>query len=129
MKTYKNLSSEIKALNAETNAITAKINQEETEKEFNINELIKKSEKISTEYHKIHASNLPIFKKYNAINSTWLYKMHILQGRLTLHKLEISHDSVELCSLSPELLFNNGIENSTEKEWHEGVCKLLKIID
>ena len=62
MKTYKNLSSEIKALNAETNAITAKINQEETEKEFNINELIKKSEKISTEYHKIHASNLPIFK-------------------------------------------------------------------
>ena len=122
MKTYKNLSSEIKALNDETNEITAKIDKEETAKEFKI-------KKIRTEYHNVHASDLPIYKKYNATFGTWLYKLHISQGKLTLHKMEISRDSVQVCSLSPELLFIDGNEKSTEKEWHDGICKLLKIID
>ena len=121
-KTYKNLSSEIKALNMETDAITAKIDKEETENEFKI-------KKIRTEYHKVHASNLPMFKKYNALNSTWFYKLHISQGRLTLHKMAISSSSVEIYSLSTESIFDYGLEKSTEKEWHDGICKLLKIID
>ena len=121
-KTYKNLSSEIKALNMETDAITAKIDKEETEKEFKI-------KKIRTEYHKVHASNLPMFKKYNALNSTWFYKLHISHGRLTLHKMAISSNSVEIYLLSTESIFDDGLEKSTEKEWHDGICKLLKIID
>tara|TARA_R110002020_G_scaffold360306_1_gene572957 strand:+ start:103 stop:471 length:369 start_codon:yes stop_codon:yes gene_type:complete len=122
MKTYKNLSSEIKALNAQTDAITAKIDKEEISKEFKI-------KKMSTAYHKINASNLPLFKKRNALNSTWLYKLHISEGRLTMHKMAISANSVEVYSLSTESIFEEGLEKSTEKEWHNGICKLLKIID
>ncbi len=122
MKTYKNLSSEIKSLNAETDAITAKIDKEETSKEFKI-------KKMRAEYHKVHASNLPMFKKYNALHSTWLYKLHISEGRLTLHKMSISSNSVEVYTLSTDTIFDDGLEKSTEKEWHDGICKLLKIID
>ena len=122
MKTYKNLSSEIKALNGETNAITAKIDKEETIKEFKV-------KKMTTEYHKIHSTDLPLYKKHNASYSTWVYKLHIYNGRLSLHKIAISNESVEVYSLSTESFFEDGLEKSSENEWHDGICKLLKIID
>ena len=122
-KDYKNLASEIRALNAETDLITARIDKEETEKEY-------KLKKVRTEYKKIHSSNLPLYKKYEAIGSTWHYKLHISSVRLTLHKMSISSNgSVEVYSLMPDSIFDDGLIDSTEKEWHNGVCKLLKIVD
>jgi hypothetical protein len=121
-KDYKRLSSEIQALNAETNRITDIIDQEQTEKEFEL-------KRIKTEYTKLKASSLPLFKKYNAIEGVWLYKLHISEGRLVLHKMVVSNGKVQLFSLVPSSMFDEDIIEATEKEWHDGVCKLLKIID
>ena len=122
-KDYKRLSSEIQALNAETNRITDIIDQEQTEKEFEL-------KRIKTEYTKLKASSLPLFKKYNAMEGVWLYKLHISEGRLVLHKMVINDNgSGELYTMSPSLMFEENNIEATEKEWHDGVCKLLKIID
>ena len=121
-KDYKRLSSEIQALNAETNRITDIIDQEQTEKEFEL-------KRIKTEYTKLKASSLPLYKKYNAMEGVWLYKLHISEGRLTLHKMVVNDKTAEIHSLSPSLMFEENNIEATEKEWHDGVCKLLKIID
>ena len=121
-KDYKRLSSEIQALNAETNRITNIIDQEQTEKEFEL-------KRIKTEYTKLKASSLPLYKKYNAMEGVWLYKLHISEGRLVLHKMVISDGTVQLFSLVPSSMFDADIIEATEKEWHDEVCKLLKIID
>ena len=60
----------------------------------------------------------------------WLYKLHISEGRLVLHKMVVNDNgSAELYIMSPSLMFEENNIEATEKEWHDGVCKLLKIID
>ena len=121
-KDYKRLSSEIQALNAETNRITDIIDQEQTEKEFEL-------KRIKTEYTKLKASSLPLYKKYEAYDGDWLYKLHVSEGRLVLHKMVICDGKAHLFSLVPSSMFDADIIEATEKEWHDEVCKLLKIID
>ena len=75
------------------------------------------------------ASSLPLYKKYNAMEGVWLYKLHISEGRLVLHKMVVNDKTVEIHTLSPSLMFEENNIEATEKEWHDGVCKLLKIID
>jgi hypothetical protein len=124
-KTYKNLTNEIKYLEMETNKISDAIDIEESQKEKETFDIKKRTIK----YHTIKRSDLPMFRKYEAYQSNWLYKLDIVNGKLTCLKMEVNETGeVNVVKLYPEMILDYELE-STQEEWHDGVCKLLKYID
>ena len=116
-KTHNRLSDQVKYLEMESNRISDEINTE-----FDIEETTKK-------YHKIKRSDLPMFRKYNAYDSTWIYKLDVMNGKLECLKMSVSDcGQVELHKMLPEMILDYDTLASQE-EWHNGVCKLLKYID
>tara|TARA_R110002051_G_scaffold202260_1_gene268935 strand:- start:668 stop:1027 length:360 start_codon:yes stop_codon:yes gene_type:complete len=116
-KTHTRLSDKVKYLEMESNRISDELNIE-----FEILETTKK-------YHKIKRSDLPMFRKHNAYDSTWIYKLDVMNGKLECLKMVVSDcGQVELHKLLPEMILDNDTL-SNQEEWHNGVCKLLKYID
>jgi len=109
----------------EDNAITDKIDREETQKE---NETIL-IERKSVEYHKLKVSDLPLYKKYEGMSHTVYYKLEVIDGKQKCIKIVIDEKlgcRVDDCKV--DSLFDIENTDSNEMDWILATAKVLNYI-
>ena len=141
MRTYKNLEEQIKVLTAETDAITAKIDAEETEKEtqkkFNkwfkdIAEPIEKKKKEIDQklfaLDGIMYEDLPVYKKMESMTATHIVKIRNKQGRIEVDKLTIdNYGRVDFYPIKIKYI-SEDYTDCESSVWNEGLEDLFKYL-
>jgi hypothetical protein len=92
-------------------------------KKFTITKTVKEKVNIS-------GRDLPIYKVYHGYNSTWFFRLKVIEGYLVAHKLEINASGGhQYFTTIPEVILNSEHEISNETEWYGAVAILLKELD
>lgn len=147
-RTHAEIKAEIKELQEIDNKTSDRVNHElnvmdQKEKEYKIE--IQETQK---KYHKIKASDLPVYRKQewiiNNIDGTtkllsrWLYKLSVENGKLLCQRIEIKPDKpIEMHIENPEHIVKEIIYKETKgklidsdiHEWTQGVADLLTQLD
>jgi hypothetical protein len=93
------------------------------EKQYEIEQTIKKIKKI-------HGNDLPIYRRYDGYKTKWMYRLKVIEGYLTAHKIIINDNGKhEFQNSLPDLMFDDIYKPSTKEEWDEATCELLTIIN
>ena len=94
-----------------------------TGKEYTFSKMIKKETKIN-------GSDLPMYKVYNGHQSTWYFRLKVIQGYLVAHKLEINaKGGHQYITTIPEVILDSDYEVTDEVEWYAAVALLLNELD
>jgi hypothetical protein len=140
-RTLPEIKAEIKELQEIDNKTSDRVQHElnvmdEKEKEHTI-----KTEKVQTEYHKLKATDLPIYKKQEwkykrwedgieNIITKWLYKLSVENGKLICQRIVIGDNRpCELQIDGPESILDSELIPSTKEEWQTATSKILTQLD
>tara|TARA_Y100000004_G_C8799984_1_gene362939 strand:+ start:251 stop:544 length:294 start_codon:yes stop_codon:yes gene_type:complete len=78
----------------------------------------------------ISAKDLPLYKIFNGYNTTWYFRLKVIQGYLVAHKLEINaNGGHQYLTTIPEIIIDGEYDVCTEQEWYQAVALLLKELD
>ena len=138
----KNLEEQIKVLTAETDAITAKIDAEETEKELDtkienwvkgiVEPIEKKKQEIDKELFILDGimhQDLPVYKKWETMNTIYLVKIRNKQGRIEVDRLKLdNYGRVDFDTENLQTVTDADYETCDISEWNEGLDKLFKYL-
>ena len=69
-------------------------------------------------YKKLHASDLPIYRKWICGNSLYLYRGRIVNGRLICDKIHIQEDGIEYLTTFLGTRMSKHLEESNEEEFN-----------
>ena len=127
---------EIKALQDVDNAITDIIDAAETAKEDEIKKSIAEATKVyevETEevvktMRQFHGSDLPLYFQWLGGSKTWLYKVHVKDGKLRADKIVYSIDDkeIEFTSVQPTSAFKKDHIEIEACVWNEALELIYK---
>tara|TARA_B100000963_G_C22456854_1_gene593782 strand:- start:24 stop:314 length:291 start_codon:yes stop_codon:yes gene_type:complete len=90
---------------------------------YTINKTVKQKVNIS-------ANDLPIYKIYFGYNTTWYFRLKVIEGYLVAHKLEINtKGGHQYLTTIPEIIIDGDYDKCTEEDWFRAVELLLKELD
>jgi len=104
-----------------TNETTDRIDQEETKKE----EEIVIIEKQSVAYHKLKASDLPMFRIYKGFQYEWYFKLEVIDGKQVCIKIMIDENEIIMRPAKASEILDEENQPCTREDWMLATAKVL----
>ncbi len=120
-KRFVELKNEMHLIRQKDMQLSAKVDA----KAFNQKEL----EYEQKSYKKLHASDLPIYRKWICGNNLYFYRGRIVNGRLICDKIHIQEDSIEYLTTYLSTIMNEDNEESNKEEFNNAICKLITYLE
>jgi hypothetical protein len=80
-------------------------------------------------YKKLHASDLPIYRKWINGNNLYFYRGRIVDGKLICDKIHIEKDSIEYLTTFLSTIMSEDNEESNQEEFNNAICKLITYLE
>ena len=79
-------------------------------------------------YKELHASDLPIFRKWICGDTSNYYRGRIIDGRLICDKIHIGNNEISYGTLTLNSVMNDN-KLSNETEFNNAICKLITYLE
>ena len=80
-------------------------------------------------YKKLHASDLPIYRKWTVGDSTYYYRGRIVEGRLVCDKIYEGEHKIEYSTTHLSSIMDQDNKESNEEEFNNAICKLITYLE
>ena len=121
-RTPEQIEQDILRIEEMTNETTDRIDREETEKEKSIILI----EKRGIAYHKLKASDLPMFRVYEGYKCKWYYKLEVIEGKQVCIKITDDEiNGVSLRNVSSEYILDEENKPCEKMDWILATAKVL----
>jgi hypothetical protein len=78
----------------------------------------------TTAFKKLHADDLPVYKKWEKGIGVWFFRLRNLKGHIICDLIKIS-DHFEYSQTSISLVMSEENVDSNEEEFNNAICKLI----
>ena len=82
-----------------------------------------------TSYKKIHATDLPIYRKWICGTSIYFYRGRIVDGRLICDSIKITDRGIEYGTTYLSSVMSESHVESDEEEFNNAICKLITYLE
>lgn len=82
-----------------------------------------------TSYKKIHATDLPIYRKWICGTSIYFYRGRIVDGRLICDSIKITDRGIEYGTIYLSSVMSESHVESDEEEFNNAICKLITYLE
>ena len=82
-----------------------------------------------TSYKKIHATDLPIYRKWICGASIYFYRGRIVDGRLICDSIKITDKGIEYGTTYLSSVMSESHIESDEEEFNNAICKLITYLE
>ena len=79
-------------------------------------------------YKKLHATDLPIYRKWICGDSFYFYRGRIVEGRVVCDKIEIRNHIISYTTTYLSTVMSASNEESNAEEFADAISKLLKYL-
>ena len=80
-------------------------------------------------YKKLHATDLPIYRKWICGTSTYFYRGRIVDGRLICDSIKITDKGIEYGTTYLSSVMSESHIESDEEEFNNAICKLITYLE
>jgi len=84
--------------------------------------------KLTSAYHQLKFSDLPLYKKYIGVDSVWFYKLAIVDGKQKCFNVKVGDNRAEVLELSAHNILDPENVDSNEDEWMLACAELLNTL-